>query len=163
MHATYIALMNTNSGTCKREHLWVKESMLLYGPDSTSAKPLTGVDYMLLRIETRKERDDWEALTSIKEPFDKAMMALGESGNPRVEDADIYIRSAVVAAVNSPDLTTQDKLRVARAIHDLYQKYKGIILGKRWGRTAVPDFNTVGTIARKLDTSPVTVGELFKE
>ncbi len=168
LHATNIALINTTSGTHKREQLWVKESMLLYGPDINSAQPLTGVDYMHLRIETRKERDDWNALTSISEPFNKAMMALGQvdaSGNPRVADSDIYVQSAAAAALASPDLTTQDRPRVARAIRDQYKEYKEALLGPRGELEApvVPDFNTIGTIARNLDASPVTVGELFKK
>src|SRR5690242_6682825 len=33
LHASYIALINTTSGTHKQEQLWWKESKLLYGPD----------------------------------------------------------------------------------------------------------------------------------
>jgi hypothetical protein len=167
LRATTIALINTTSGTHIREHLWAKESMLCYGPDSKSAQPLTGVDYMLLRLETRKERDDWDALTSISEPFNMAMHALGQvdaNGNPRVADADIYIQSAAAAALASPDLTTQDRPRVARAIRDQYKTYKDALFTKG-DLTAplVPDFKAVGTFARNLDASPVTVGELFKK
>jgi hypothetical protein len=169
LHAANIALINTTSGMHKREQLWVKESMLLYGPDSNRAQPLTGVDYMLLRIETRKERDDWNALTSISDPFNKAMNALGQvdtSGNPKVVDADVYIQSAAATALASPDLTTQDRPRVARAIRDQYKKYKDALLGGTWDALTapvVPDLNTVGTLARNLDASPIRVGELFKE
>lgn len=168
LHATTIALINTTSGTHMQEGLWMKESVLLYGHDIDSAQPLTGVDYLLLRIETRKERDDWNALTSISEPFNKAMTALGQvdvNGNPRVADADIYIQSAAAAALASPDLTTQDRPRVARAIRDTYKEYKDALLGTRDELMApvAPGFKTVGTLARNLDASPVTVGELFKE
>jgi hypothetical protein len=96
------------------------------------------------------------------------MNALGQvdaSGNPRVADADIYIQSAAAAALASPDLTTQDRPRVARAIRDQYKTYKDALLGPRGELTApvVPDFHKVGTSARNLDASPITVGELFKE
>lgn len=54
---------------------------------------------------------------------------------------------------------------VARANRDQYKTYKDALLGTRGVLTApvAPDFNMVGTLARNLDASPVTVGELFNE
>jgi hypothetical protein len=64
------------------------------------AEPLTGVDYMLLRIETLKMRDDCTALSSIRLAFDQAMDAMeqiDDQGSPRVADAEVFIRSAAAA------------------------------------------------------------------
>jgi hypothetical protein len=49
----------------------------LQGPNIESARELSGVDYVLIQLEIRRERDDWDQLTSISEPF-KAIEALGQ-------------------------------------------------------------------------------------
>jgi hypothetical protein len=176
----YIALLNAQSGSTKAEHYWVKNGSLHYGADLASATPLTGVDYMVLRLETLPQRDDWDGLAVIAEPWQRAIDALSQtdaSGNPRVADADTFVRVAAVAALNSPDLTAQDRMRVARAIRDRYVEYKGALgLEASTGgaaeaappvaadlarRVTPPTLAAVAREARDLKAEPVSIGELF--
>lgn len=181
----YIALLNAVRGSTRAENYWVKNSGLLFGADGESATPLTGLDYMLLRIETLPERDDWDSLSTINEPWQKAIDALTQvdaAGNPRVADADTYVRLAAAEALRSPDLTEQDRRRVAKAIRERYQEYKAALDGgtpppsgdvplgmaperREHERRAPrkPTLASVAATARDFDPSPVTVGELFAD
>ena len=162
--ACNIVVLSAPSGTYPPEKLWVKDSHLLYGDSMDSAQPLTGVAYMLLRVETSQHRDDWDSLPNIKEYWDKAIEALGQldaSGNPRVADADIFIRNAVVQALQSPDLTQADQMQSARALRDKYQQYKEAIGAKEI--VPVPTLADVAKAARGLSPEPVTLGELFPQ
>ena len=165
LRPAYIAAIAAPSGTYGEDQLWVKDGALLSGPDAASAAPLADVDYMLLRLEIRAERDDWDSLTSIAEPFNKAFEALKQvdaSGNPKLADADVFIRTAALAAVTSADLTDKDRIRVARAIRDRYNAYKDAVFGaKALEQPPAPTMAEVARAARGLDTAPVTVGELF--
>ena len=163
----YIAIINAAGGTYPAAQLWVKDGNLLTGASQAGAQPLAGVDYMLLRIETRKARDDWKSLSSINDPYMQAMDALDQvddSGNPRVADADVFIRSAVVAVRHSPDLTDTDRNQVMRAIRDAYQAQKATVLGNvgAKGLTApAPTLDDVAATAHRQDAGPVAVGDLF--
>ena len=138
---------------------------------------------MLLRLETLPERDDWDGLAAINDPWKKAIDALSQtdaSGMPRLADAETFVRVAAVAALNSPDLTAKDRVRVAKAIRDRFQEYKsalglgteaapgGTSFGEIPTATEVaraaahpPTLATVAAQARHIDPSPVTAGELF--
>jgi hypothetical protein len=176
MGSGYIALLNSDSGSTAPEHYWVKDGSLLFGRDVASAIQITGVDYMLLRLETLPQRDDWDSLASINDPWKKAIESLSQvdsAGNPRVADAEAFVRTAAVAALNSPDLTAQDRIRVAKAIRDRYREYKdalGMEAAAGGGETSFggplpgrkpPTLASVASTAEALDPTPVTVGELF--
>lgn len=165
LRPVYIAVINAPSGTYKPEQLWIKDAKLLTGPDLASARELSGVDFMLLRIETRRARDDWDTFTSINEPFNKAMSALTQvdaSGKPNVADAAVFIRVAAVAAMTSPDLTARDRVQVARAIRQRYDEYKAAVLGEKGiKRPRLPVLADVARAARDQDAGPLTLGELF--
>lgn len=167
LRAGYVAIFRAPGGTYPSNRLWVKDSRLLYGADVATATPITGVDYMLLRIETRKHRDDWDALTTIQEPFSRAVNALNQldaNGNVDVANADAYIRSAVVAALNSPDLAARDRAQVARAIRDRYAEYKAAVVGERGLELPMPPtISDVARLAQGLSATPVTAGELFPD
>jgi hypothetical protein len=181
--ALYVSFLNSPSGETKPEHYWVRNGSLRYGLDAQQDTPLTGVDYMLLRLETLPQRDDWEGLVSINEPWRKAIDALSQvdaSGNPRISDADTFIRVAAVAALNSPDLSERDRIRVAKAIRDRYREYKAALGLEQAGapdgattglschddqqmceRCQPPTMAEVAIMAQHLDAAPVTVSELF--
>jgi hypothetical protein len=165
LRSAYIAAINAPSGTFGENQLWVKDGALEAGTDANSARPLTGADYILLRLEIRRERDDWDSLASISDPFSKAFEALKQvdaNGDPRLADAEIYIRTAALAAVTSPDLTDKDRIRVARAIRDRYSAYKGAVFGARvLMTTETPSLAQVARESRALEATPLTVGELF--
>ncbi len=165
LRAVYIAAVNAPSGSFAGNSLWVQDGCLSVGPDLRTARPLTGLDYILLRLEIRTERDDWDSLTSISGPFNQAFEALKQvdaNGNPKMADAEILIRTAALAAVTSPDLTSLDRIRVARAIHDRYNAYKDAVFGlKALMAPETPSLADVAHESQALDASPVTVGELF--
>ncbi len=93
--------------------LWVEGDRLSAGPDEDRREPLKGVDYLLFSIERRQTRDDWERLSSIREPFEKAVDAL--AGGFR-DTAEAYRAEALTAATLSPELTRADRRRVTDAI-----------------------------------------------
>lgn len=175
----YILLTSAPAGSYSRpdSQIWIKDGAVWVGPDLPSASLLDKVNYMLLRFETRQERDDWESLTSINDPWTKAINALSEldaSGNPKVADADLMARIAIAAALNSIDLTTQDKPRIARTIRDKYTEYKDMLLGisaptaKSLEAPPPPEAPTPPTLtdvaitARGASASPVTTEELLR-
>jgi hypothetical protein len=167
LRPVYIAAIGAPSGTYGEKLLWVKDGALLAGTDANTARPLAAADYMLLRLEIRPERDDWDSLTSIADPFNKAFEALKQvdaSGNPKLRDAEIFIRTAALAAVTSTDLTAKDRVRVAKAIRERYSNYKEAVFGaKGLEQPEAPTLAEVGRASRAFDPSPVSVGELFSE
>jgi hypothetical protein len=168
----YMALIDAGANSYPAERLWLSNGTLQVGEDAASAQPLAGVDFLLLRLETRSSRDDWDSLSSIHGPFARAIEALGQtdtSGQPKVADADAYVRSAAVAALASPDLTDTDRFQVARAIADRYKAYK-TALGLDGGSAAVskglafvtpPTLAEVARQASTYDAHPTTLGDLF--
>ena len=54
LRPTYIAAIGAPSGTYGEQQLWAKDGALLAGTDANSARPLTNLDYMLLRLEIRR-------------------------------------------------------------------------------------------------------------
>ncbi len=102
------------------DKLWIVGDRLRYGT-KTSNVPLTGFTYMLFRMESREQRDDWSSLTSISEPFDKAVGALGDN---EMEKANSFLRTAIVIALQSPDLTQADRTRVVKAMKEAFDQAK---------------------------------------
>lgn len=163
----YMAIIGASSGSYPPEQLWIKESKLLYGASLVVAQELSGVDYMLLRIETRRYRDDWDSLSSINDPFNKAIEALRKldaNGNPQVAEAEVFVRTAAAAALTSPDLAARDRTQGAHAIWERYKEYKSALFGQRGLKTPTPPtLAEVALAARDMDTSPLTPGQLFAE
>src|SRR5262249_5342518 len=106
----YIAVILGTEAQIDKDLLRVKADRLYYGPQ----QPFRGYDYMLFRIEGRKERDDWR-LKNIEDPLNKAIEATlkGES-----ENAKGYKMIALTTALTSPDLALYDRRRVVQAIKD---------------------------------------------
>jgi hypothetical protein len=129
----YLLVALAQEGQLALDQLWVTEDRLRYGPSQAESTPLTGHTYMLFRIESRVERDDWDALESIQTPFQGALEALG-AGEP--ERAESMYRRAIVAALGSLDLTRTDRRRVAQALKDGYEEARGMGLGAIGGQTS---------------------------
>lgn len=161
----YIAIINAPAGTYPASQLWVAEGSLLYGMDRGQATELTGVDYLLLRVATRRYRDDWEALSTISQPFSKAIAALTQvdaSGEANVAAAEVFIRLAATASLTSPDLAARDRAQVARAMRKRYTEYRSALFGDRELKNPpAPGLADVAVTARQMDACPVTVDELF--
>jgi hypothetical protein len=153
----------------------VKQQNLLYGPSLESASAVSGVDYMLIQLEIRQERDDWDQLTSISEPFARAIEALGQidptTGQPKLAEADAFVRSAAIAALNSADLTSADRMRVARAIRERFKAYREALEPKdpkhpeRDSRAFMlpPTMLDVARSARGMSGEEITVQELLRD
>jgi hypothetical protein len=81
--------------------------------DDRGTQPVTRHDYMMLRIESRYERDDW-MLPGIEDLFQRAVQAaLEDSPNFNAAARDLLIR-----VFQSPDFTEIDRRRVVIAIKD---------------------------------------------
>ncbi|HEX4966021.1 MAG TPA: hypothetical protein VF173_34745 [Thermoanaerobaculia bacterium] len=116
----YIAVLNADAQTIKPDDLSVRTDRLHYRD-----QPLTGVDYLLFRIEGRAERDDWR-FASIAEPLQQAKTAIVGRDETR---AVTLLNQAILAAYNSPDLAEADRMRVISAIKADFEKARGIGYG----------------------------------
>ena len=116
----FIVVANTPAGdkyTSRR--LWLTKSGLRVGDSRAVAKPLSGVDWMLIHIETRTMRDDYANLSDVTEPLHEAIRALIE-GN--TQQAEARLRVALSAALTSQDLISADRTAVARWARSEYDK-----------------------------------------
>jgi hypothetical protein len=80
--------------------------------DGEGLHPLAGYDHMLLRIEGRRERDDWR-FANIEALINKAHRAYF-GGQER--EFLVYRNAALAEVFSTPDLTPVDHQRVANAI-----------------------------------------------
>jgi hypothetical protein len=128
-----------------RNKFWVLGDQLRYGDNAAGSVPLQGFTYMLFRIEGRTERDDWANLSSLAGPFNDAVKALSEGDQQKAES---LLRTAIVTALQSADLTRADRTRVVKAMRDAYDEAKN-----QMGLGAAPDEEiTLGTaMVRAID------------
>lgn len=80
----------------------------------TGVRPLDGYEYMLFRIESRRERDDWR-FPRFEDLISRAKHAhfAGEKASYRA-----YCNAVLAEVFTCPDLTEIDQQRVTRAIRD---------------------------------------------
>lgn len=114
LHEGYIAVVRGTAAQVDAQRLGVTQGTLRY-----NGTPLSGLDYMLFRIERRKERDDWDSLGSIAAPYKDALRALSQRD---AAAADAFVRKAILEAFTSPDLTRVDRTRVASEIKRGFQE-----------------------------------------
>ena len=112
----YFTVILAEENKIIKEKLWVENDRLKHGESQESAKLLTGFNYMLFRIERQDEFDSWDSLTSIKEPFEQALLML-KAGNK--DEAAALIKQAKLAAYNAKELTREVD---SRRIIDIIQK-----------------------------------------
>ena len=78
------------------------------------AAPLTGADYLVVRVECREERDDWR--------FPDLEELIGQAGAAAIEGHEDTFRArrteAIARAWASTDLTPNDRKRVAKLVAD---------------------------------------------
>ncbi|WP_437675040.1 hypothetical protein [Sorangium sp. So ce131] len=123
LRSTYIAAIRATAGQIRPDSLWVVDDRLYTGNASDRA-PLTGFDHMLLRLELFTERDDWDQLKSIAEPYAAMLDALGEGDRGRAESS---LRQAIAAALKAPELTQADRRRVPEALKKRYVESLGAL------------------------------------
>ena len=114
----YFAVLRTAERAVDVSRLWVRDDQLRCGPSILDNAPFQDCDYMLLRLETFEDRDDWEHLTDIYTPFQNARRALADFAEDK---ARFYVRMAILRALEAPELTTADRRRVAAALKDRYE------------------------------------------
>jgi hypothetical protein len=140
----YSAIVLADQGSLAADELWVRDGRLYRGSSPSSSFPMTRYAYMLLLIEKRHERDDWDKLSTIMQPFKAALQALGEK---EVDRAEAFQRSAIAAALLSPDLTWIDRKRVAQTLKSRYQEARSLGLG------AVPGGQDL-SLSRMMESAP---------
>jgi hypothetical protein len=92
--------------------LWVRDGELMTWPAHGSpTRP--ACSYLLLRLESRTDRDDWLHLDEIEKPF---LAARGSADD--VTRRALY-QQAIIAARTSPDLHEADRCRVAVALQGM--------------------------------------------
>jgi hypothetical protein len=111
----YHCVVLASPTTIDRQRLSVRTGQLYYTADAGAAPaPLNGYDYMLFRVESRPERDDWR-LPDIDAPLRQAVIAANQGDQAR---ASAYRLVAQAAAGNSADLSVADRRRVVTAIKE---------------------------------------------
>ena len=154
LHAGYVAVVRRDVSQLSVHDLSVQQGVL-----RLRGAPLTGADYMLFRIERVDERDDWDSLASIANPFRDALTALSH-GNGQVADA--YVRRAMLEAWTSPDLTRADRTRVCSELKRNYQDARNLGLGLERGVTTLADAMAGAVpLARHAQLQPPTLDALL--
>ena len=99
----------------------VRDGRLRLRRDTAEVAP-TGIDYLVVRVECRSERDDWRF-----PELDAAIRAAGEAFLRGHQDAYQDLRTdAIARAWTSPDLTATDRRRVALLVADEMDALKGL-------------------------------------
>jgi hypothetical protein len=124
LKAGYLAIARAPEGQAVPAKLWVVDDLLYEGTaiDADKRHLLEGLDFMLFRIEVRAQRDDYDQLTSIFGPFNKALEQLDLGA---AETAESFYRAALVAVQTSPDLTKADRIRMREQLKAQYAEAKG--------------------------------------
>lgn len=126
----YSVIINHPDDTIDPEHLWIKDDVLMLGSfGHEGAVPFRDADYLILRVETLAERDDWRALKTVSEPYQEAIKAIGKTKKDSDDTcvADGMIRTAILNAYTAPDLSRIQREKVCIEIHDEYVKAKGLL------------------------------------
>jgi len=116
----YFVVIASPESKVRKDELWVFNDELRIGRSKASTKPFVDASYMLFKIESMTERDDWKFLTSIHEPRKKAMDMF--PNDPA--QAEATYKTAVVAAWMSPELVDVDRKRVAKALREEFDAFK---------------------------------------
>jgi hypothetical protein len=133
----YFAVIRATDQKLRQRLLVVNDE--LWEGDSLSdpqRKPFTQADFILLHLDIRDTRDDFNELTSIANPYDEAIKALGEK---EFERADTKIRLALVNALTADELTKADRRRVIDTLKADYEVAKAALSSQ--GLVEVADHN----------------------
>jgi hypothetical protein len=117
----YMALVRADENRFDKTKLYVKNDRLFFGDSAPAAQPLKGYDYMLLRIESAVERDDYLSF----EEFAKLLNNAIREGHTDRTKGDAVIQTSEIIVWDSTDLTATDRFRVATALKDLYMRALG--------------------------------------
>jgi hypothetical protein len=119
--------------------LSVKERQLYF-----NGTRLTGRNFMLLRVERVDARDDWDALSAIREPYQRALDMLTED---QLDAAQSTLKKAIGAALKSSDLTEVDRRRVIDALKKRYHEAKDLLGAGAFADEADRSLNSLIAVA----------------
>jgi hypothetical protein len=103
LRAGYIAVILATPQQLDRTRLGVRDNQLTY-----NGQPLTGFDYMLLRLERRDTRDDWR-FSYLDDLMDKIARAYAEDDRNKAASFEGALKFAIY---DSEDFTFRDKKRI---------------------------------------------------
>jgi hypothetical protein len=122
----YYAMVDASGGQVDRDKLWVVEDHLQYGGTAETSKPLVGYNYILIRVERRDKREDWDDMPAIHGPYQNVLNAL-QTGN--VDQAKVHLKTAIAAAVAAPELTKKvDRRRVVEALNTKFEDDRNLLI-----------------------------------
>ena len=119
----YMALIHATERKVDPKSLFVVEDELRVGTGLKDGEhaPFQQNDFMLIHVEVRPDRDDFNQLPSIAKSFGQAIEAIGDLDD---EKAETHFRQALVAAMRAPELTKADKRRVVELLKADFQEAK---------------------------------------
>jgi hypothetical protein len=132
------------------DELWVVGGALRIGPSIDDNQPYEEVDHVLFQIVTLPERDDWDALSDIREARTKMRQALNAAAEEPDEPAFLSraksaLRLARLVVKESPDLTSADRTRIIDRLNTEF-------------RQAEQEIAAAGVVGKE----PVTLGVLME-
>lgn len=133
----YVAAVAASREEIDPDRLRVKDDLLWLEGGGRRLDPLEGYDYLLLRTEVSKTRDDWNGLTSIQEPFQEALKALRHRATESL--ADEFFRAALLKVWQAPELTEAHRRIVKEKLKTSFE-------------TAKKDFQESGIIPPRVPT-----------
>ena len=146
LRARYLAAIGAPAGTIPERELFIRNDGLCRGVNLDSALPLNSFNYLLFRIDSIAQRSDWEDLTALKEPFDKAISLLRQAATSvepekQISEARRQLVVAKMAALDSKDLTRDTgPLQVSLAMQRKFDMALKLLTGDG-GAAAVRDFS----------------------
>lgn len=117
----YFCVIRATEAEVDRSQLWVVDDQLRIGRTAQQSVPFEEYDHMLFRLEAFEQRDDWESLTDIYQPFRDARRALKDLEEKR---AEFYLGTALVCALEAPELTSADRRRVVASLKEQFAHEK---------------------------------------
>jgi hypothetical protein len=121
LHSGYTAVVAADATRFDEKKLWVRDARLHFGDSLASSQPLQGYDYMLLRVEATETRDDFLGFTELSKLL---AQAISEGLRDRTSGDQLMIATQL-AVWGSPDFTSADRVRVARALKREYERAIG--------------------------------------
>jgi hypothetical protein len=118
----YVAVIRATETQIDKARLFVVDKQLRTGDSLTKNDPFETFDHMVLRVEVFTDRDDYDKLSFIKDPFEEALNALPIDDDPAsVKKADMFMQTALRRVLQSPDLTQADRRRVVDLLKAQYR------------------------------------------
>jgi hypothetical protein len=140
MEQGYIALIRMTGDPTLSSRLFVVNDELREGTSAEQSTAFERADFMLLHVEIRDQRDDWNELTSIATARKAALDALGDGDATR---ADAQHKQALLAAMQAPEITGTDRRRVVDLLNREYTEMKSTFGASELTETAPADLQNL--------------------